>query len=168
MVTLQISDKNSDVNHNFGRKWVYAKDAMKTLRKNSTFVSRFVLAFLCLNLGGALCLTYCTQGSKAASVPSAGLSSHCQKHQAKLAPNDSDAASANAATCCAMPVSLIAAPIEKTGIFSFDSVVVPETFVASFETLQISTATRRSIERVYRPPPLDHSTDRVRNCVFRI
>lgn len=141
---------------------------MKPLRKKSTFISRFVLAFLCLNLGGALCLTYCSQGSKAASVPSATPSSHCQKHQAKLPPNDSDVAAADQAACCSMPVSLLAAPIEKTGIFSLELAVVPETFVASFETLQISTATRRSIERVYRPPPLDHSTDRVRNCVFRI
>ena len=147
---------------------MYDGNVMRPLRNNSTFISRFVLAFLCLNLGGALCLTYCTQGAKAASAPAAALSSHCQKHQAELPPNDSDTAEANAASCCSMPVSLVAAPIEKTGIFALEPAVAVEKQTASFEINKFTTSTRRSIERVYRPPPLDRRELRLRNCVFRI
>ena len=141
---------------------------MRLLQKNMTLISRFVIAFVCLNLGGALCLTYCSQGSRAANASTTAVSSHCQKHRAKSPPDHSNVVSAEAAACCSMPVSLIAAPIERSDIFSADLAVVPERVNPFLETLQTLSEMRRSIENVYRPPPLDHRTDRLRNCVFRI
>ncbi len=45
-------------------------------------LAMFVLAFLCLNVGGVFCLTYCTQIAMAAPATAgadAHLSEHCRK-----------------------------------------------------------------------------------------
>lgn len=141
---------------------------MRLLRKNSTLVTRFVIAFVCLNLGGAMCLTYCTQSAKAA--PAASMPSHCEHHkkQAQTPTTNNDSASATAAACCAMPVSLIATPVEQRGIAAITDTAVAATVVSTpFEIFRTFTA-NRVVERVYRPPPLDQSGSRLRNCVFRI
>ena len=142
---------------------------MRSLRKNSTLVTRFVIAFVCLNLGGAMCLTYCTQSAKAAPA-SAPMPSHCEHHkkQAQTPTTNNDSASATAAACCAMPVSLIATPIEERGTATItDTAALSIASAAPFEIFRTFTA-NRVVERVYRPPPLDQSGSRLRNCVFRI
>lgn len=142
---------------------------MRLLRKNSTLVTRFVIAFVCLNLGGAMCLTYCTQSAKAAPA-SAPMPSHCELHkkQAQTPTTNNDSASATAAACCAMPVSLIATPVEQRGTATITDTAVTASVVSTpFEIIHTFTS-NRVIERVYRPPPLDLSGSRLRNCVFRI
>ncbi len=142
---------------------------MRLLRKNSTLVTRFVIAFVCLNLGGAMCLTYCSQAAKAAPA-AASMPSHCEHHkkQAQTPTTNNDSASATTAACCAMPVSLIATPVEQRGIAAITDTAVAATVVSTpFEIFRTFTA-NRVVERVYRPPPLDQSSVRLRNCVFRI
>ncbi|MBK6749450.1 MAG: hypothetical protein KA956_00020 [Pyrinomonadaceae bacterium] len=143
---------------------------MWLLRKNSTLVTRFVIAFVCMNLGGAMCLTYCSQSAKAAPLDLAAMPSHCEHHkkQAKPPTKDNDRASAKAAACCTMPVSMIAAPVEERGIIAFaDTVVVASATVTPIELFR-TFSSNRVVERVYRPPPLDQRSTRLRNCVFRI
>ena len=148
---------------------VYDNIVMWFLRKNSTLVTRFVIAFVCLNLGGALGLPYCSQSAKAAPA-SAPMPSHCEHHkkQAQTPTTKNDSASATAAACCAMPVSLIATPVEQRGIAAItDTAVAAAVINTPFEIFRTFTA-NRVVERVYRPPPLDQSSVRLRNCVFRI
>ena len=143
---------------------------MRLLRKNSTLVTRFVIAFVCLNLGGAMCLTYCTQAAKAAPLASAPMSTHCEHHkkQAQNPTTNNDSASATTAACCAMPVSLIASPVEQRGIATItDTAITTNVISTPFEIFRTFTA-NRVVDRVYRPPPLDLSGSRLRNCVFRI
>ncbi len=142
---------------------------MRLLRKNSTLVTRFVIAFVCLNLGGAMCLTYCTQSAKAAPA-SAQMPSRCEHHkkQAQTPTTNNDSASAKAAACCAMPVSLIATPVEERGIVNITDTVAISTVIGKPSEIFRTFTANRVVERVYRPPPLDQSSVRLRNCVFRI
>ena len=117
-----------------------------------------------------MCLTYCTQAAKAAPPASAPTPSHCEHHkkQAQTPTTNNENASATAAACCAMPVSLIATPVEQRGIVAItDTAVATNVISTPFEIFHTFTA-NRVVERVYRPPPLDLSGSRLRNCVFRI
>ncbi len=150
-------------------KLEYDHGVMRLLRHNSKFISRFVLAFLCLNLGGALCLTYCIQGASAAAMSSSQMSSHCQHHkQTQTPPTQNEQASAKTVACCLMPVSLIAAPLEERGSLFTENAALGTRIALPEFAIPFLSSTSRIVECVYRPPPLDHRTDRLRNCVFRI
>ena len=135
-------------------------------------LAAFVLAFLCLNAAGALCLTWCLQGSATAVAASddSYLSEHCRqiKRQAEQANQDRSRIDAAEATCCMMPVALFAAPIEKRVEIAKVILVavmpaVEIEFVSPVIGYQHAHATP-----VYRPPPLDHRSERLLNCVIRI
>ena len=137
-------------------------------------IALFVLAFLCLNVAGALCLTYCTQIAMAAA-PVAGddshLSEHCRRaNKEAQEKNQSLSVNANAPSCCMLPVSLFATPVEKQTRFS-EILVADATPVVNVEfhgfIAPVFYNSRESTP-VYRPPPLDHRVDRLLNCVIRI
>lgn len=134
-------------------------------------LAAFVLAFLCLNVGGALCLSYCGQLAMAHTATSddSHLSEHCrQAKKAAEEANDSDSFDANAASCCMLPVSLFAAPLEKQTRLA--KVVVANTVpVPNFEFSPPVIASDQNVAMpVYRPPPLDRRVERLLNCVIRI
>lgn len=136
----------------------------------------FVLAFLCLNAAGALCLTWCLQGPAMSrgkvgiSADDSHLSEHCRqiKRQAERANKDSSSVEAVEAACCMMPVALFAAPVEKRA--ELGKLVA----VAAMPAVDIEFAPpvvayqRTHAKPVYRPPPVDHGQDRLLNCVIRI
>lgn len=149
---------------------MYYRIAMRFSRNSTKQLSLFVLLFLCLNVGGVLCLTYCGQAVQAANehCPLAKRSDHCNRSK----PTDGDSAEsksveARAATCCSMPVSFFAAPVENR---VFPTFAVVETSVETFISFAapLSVKTEQLAAPVYRPPPLDHRGERLLNCVIRI
>lgn len=133
-----------------------------------------VLAFLCLNVGGALCLTYCSQiMAEPATVEAAShLSDHCgrAKQEAEEPEKTSSSIEAGEASCCMMPVAFFAAPIEKrpevrAGAIAAAPVSPRFDLPFQYDTL---TANAAPSSPVYRPPPLDRRIERKLNCVIRI
>lgn len=139
----------------------------------SRALAAFVLAFLCLNVSGALCLSWCLQGpatTATAASDDSQLSEHCRqmKRQAEQADQDSSRIEAGEAACCMMPVALFAAPVEKR--VELAKVVA----VAALPAVEIDFAPpviayqQAHAKPVYRPPPIDHRQERLLNCVIRI
>lgn len=142
----------------------------------SKALAAFVLAFLCLNVSGALCLTWCLQGpamvhtQAATSAGDSHLSEHCRqiKRQAEQANKDSSSVEAVEAACCMMPVALFAAPIEKRAELG-KTVAVAAMPAVDIEFAPPVVAYQRTYAKpVYRPPPIDHGQERLLNCVIRI
>ncbi|MGE3466192.1 MAG: hypothetical protein AB7J13_04605 [Pyrinomonadaceae bacterium] len=135
-------------------------------------LAALVLAFICLNVGGIFCLSYCHQLTMAASVVSDDphLSEHCrQMKKAAEERNTGDRIDANEASCCMMPVSLFAAPLEKQT--RLDRIVMADAVPAAvgFKYPAPALADLDDVATpVYRPPPLDRRVDRLLNCVIRI
>ncbi len=132
----------------------------------------FVIVFLCLNVGGVFCLTYCTQIAMAA--PAAGddshLSEHCRKAKqaAEEKNKDSSRLQAAEASCCMMPVAMFAAPVEKRPEFAVNLVVEAPPEVKFERTAPVFSAHTSIAMPVYRPPPLDRRGERILHSVIRI
>ncbi|HKX83792.1 MAG TPA: hypothetical protein VJL58_06220 [Pyrinomonadaceae bacterium] len=130
----------------------------------------FVVAFICLNAGGALCVAYCQNFDEAAEpehCPLQKLSDHCDKAQVA---QDSSAAylGYHSPDCCPMTVSFFAGPIEKSS-FSFDSAAkIVTASVAVTRSAFIPVRTQYAATFNYRGPPLDHRVDRIKHCIIRI
>lgn len=141
---------------------------MRSGRTKTRIISLFVLAFLCLNAGGVLCLTYCSQmvAAKADHCPIKKQAADCHR-KAKTDAADDLAFYASSVKCYMLPVSVFAAPLENKVNLAAD--VIP---AESVENIGFATAmavrSRQISEFYYRPPPNDRSFERVRNQVFRI
>lgn len=135
-------------------------------------MAAFVLAFLCLNIGGVLCLTYCTQIAMAA--PAAGddphLSEHCRKAKqaAEEKNKDSSRLQAGEASCCILPVAMFSAPVEKRPEFAVKLMVEAPTEIRFELTAPVFSAHTSITIPVYRPPPLDRRGERILHSVIRI
>lgn len=145
---------------------------MKSVITNKRTVAAFVLAFLCLNVGGVLCLTYCTQIAMAA--PAAGddshLSEHCRKAKqaAEEKNKDSSRLQAAEASCCMLPVAMFSAPVEKRAEFVVNLVVEAPPEMRFKLTAPVFSAHTSITIPVYRPPPLDRRGERILHSVIRI
>ena len=133
------------------------------------FLAIFVVAFICLNAGGAVCVAYC----RTAEDASAG-SEHCPLKKAARDCNrtetggESPSVGGDQIDCCPMTVGFFAAPIEKSG-FRFERATV--VLSAKVQTLQSFdanvSATFPAIN--YRGPPfLDRRADRLKHRLLRI
>ncbi len=149
---------------------MYYRIAMRFSRNNTKQISLFVLLFLCLNVGGVLCLTYCGQAAQAANehCPLAKQSDHCDRAKQNAGQStESLNVEARAANCCSMPFSFFAAPVENRVYPTFEVIETTfDTFI-SFAA-PISVKTERLATPFYRPPPRDHRGERLLNCVIRI
>ena len=144
---------------------------MKFGPKHTRFLSLFVVAFLCLNAGGVLCLAYCATPSKAASdhCPlKKKTSEHCNHSNNKEQASESVAFKANTVTCCIMPVSIFAAPLEQKAGKITEAVPVADVVNEAVFVPAILPRSRQIPKFYYRPPPNDTRFERVRNPVFRI
>ena len=143
---------------------------MSFVRKHTRFVSLFVVAFLCLNAGGALCLTYCSQKASAnsARADESLLSDHCRKAKKQAEKrSDNSSVTPDEAACCMLPVGMFPAPVEKSLSYSVvlaGTVEIPNFDYSAPVILDVSS---KHIP-VYRPPPLDRRVERLLNCVIRI
>ena len=136
-------------------------------------LAAFVLAFLCLNVSGALCLSWCLQGpmtTLAAASDDSHLSEHCRmmKWQAEQADQNSSSIGAGQAACCMMPVALFAAPVEKRVELANVIAVVEMPAVEIEFAPPVIAYHQTHATPVYRPPPLDRRSERLLNCVIRI
>ena len=135
-------------------------------------IAVFLVAFVCLNAGGAVCVAYCQTAVEAVIAskdhcPLKKKASHCDPGKGEDTAPSADSIGSSKIDCCVMTVSFIAAPIEKR-VFSFQ---VPAVLVLtdSRPNLPISfQPTRKILPSAYRGPPLDHKVDRIKNRVIRI
>jgi hypothetical protein len=136
-------------------------------------LSLFILAFLCLNAGGAICLAYCEETS---TIPNSSLehcplpkkSDDCHRATGQI-PSKSDVASleTDEVICCTLAINVFIAPLERRH-------VQPE---IAAEILQPSGTTTQEFLRAnsYGPylsfvvePQLDRRVERIKNRVIRI
>lgn len=153
-----------------GHNSAYGIGVMKFWRKNVRSLSLFVLAFLCLNIGGVLCLARCARpaSSMAEHCPMKAHSDHCNRtKESQKTGTENIRAEAHRATCCSLPVSFFVAPVEKRVSFTFDVVESPVVVTRAFESPE-TFKTGPLVYVLYRPPPLDLRGNRLRNCVIRI
>ena len=134
----------------------------------SKFIAAFLLLFVCMNAGGAVCVAYCR------SVISAATEAHCplpkkESHCDKSAPT-SDGGPALAATkfdCCPMIVSFIPGTLEtKQNI----KVAVAPTPASHITTAYFVTIPRSQFQNIpaYRGPPKDETVLHITNRTLRI
>jgi hypothetical protein len=130
----------------------------------------FVIAFICLNAGGAMCIGYCQTFDITAEpehCPLKKLSEHCDK-TGETDHSYTSLVSGSEIDCCPMAVSFFAGPVEKKS-FSFDSTAEAVAPGGDFSKPSFSLAKRFATNFNYRGPPLiDRRTDRIKNRIFRI
>ncbi len=138
-------------------------------RTHIRIAALFVVAFICLNAGGAACVAYCQTFDLATEpadhCPLKKSSEHCDRENngpsfAELGSHDLD--------CCPMTVSFFAGPVEKLS-FSVDfPAEIAE--AVSIRPIYQRGYLRGSIQALnYRGPPLiDRRTDRLKHCIIRI
>jgi hypothetical protein len=135
-------------------------------------LSVFVLTFLCLNAGGALCVAYC-QGStkaeaKADHCPLAKFGAHCPKSKSPIQSGLSYVEfNDNSMDCCVLSVSFIAAPIEKryTSVAATHAVIA-NSIPSIFPLRTLINSQPNAVE--YSPPLRDRQFTHIRNRVLRI
>lgn len=144
---------------------------MKFSRKHSPLLSLFIVAFLCLNAGGVMCLAYCATPSKtlAEHCPLKKKASvHCNRANNKEQVAESVAFKANSVSCCIMPVSIFAAPLEKKAGNFTEAAPAVDIASEAVTAPEVLARSRQIPKFYYRPPPNDRRIERVRNQVFRI
>ena len=134
--------------------------------------SLFILTFLCLNAGGAVCLAYCesasAQDAQAEHCPLKKATPDCH-HSAQQSQPSTDAATleSESVTCCTLAINVFIAPIERKQVDQEIAAVVlhPSAVVGAEFLLRTSNAPQRSI---FVGPQLDRRVERIRHRVFRI
>ncbi len=135
------------------------------------FVALFVVAFICLNAGGSVCVAYCQTfdlADETEHFPVQELPEHCNK--SKSGADDSNAVvttESEEADCCPFTISFVAAPVEGNQASVVTIAAIPIQELLPAPTL-VATATHSIILTPYRGPPMDHRIDRLKNCIIRI
>ena len=145
---------------------------MVQTRSNKTrFVALFVVAFICLNAGGAMCVAYCRSYMPAVDTaehcPLKKIDSHCNKKSNIETPADATALAGDEIFCCSVTVGFLPAPVEKSFRFtSLVSTVAVERL--TFKVRVISTPGFTSTFDYRGPPPLDRRVERIKHRLLRI
>ena len=146
---------------------------MNPISTKTKLISIFVLAFLCLNAGGAFCLAYC----QSTSAHVVATEDHCPlpkgdsdcHHTAQQPPAKEDASSvgSGAVTCCSLAINVLVAPIERKQVSQDLVAAASEQPVVS--TPVFAASSLPSIRPLYlRPLVRDRRFERIKNRVFRI
>ena len=147
---------------------------MSPISIKTKLLSIFVLAFLCLNAGGAVCLVYCTAplqqaatASEHCPLPKAS-QAHCpHANRSETPKGNATVAEANEVSCCSLAINVLVAPIERKQVSHDLVAVVPEKPVVSTPVFATSSVTSfRSLE--IRTLIRDRRFERIKNRVFRI
>jgi len=135
-------------------------------------VSLFILTFLCLNAGGAVCLVYCQGGNTLAKskeyCPLSKGAAHCpHAKQDRPARVDQTAVSSNAVSCCTLAINVLAAPLGQKQISGGASAVakVEKAVSPAFQSFYSASS---SLSSKFGPPQIDRRLERLKNCIFRI
>lgn len=128
----------------------------------------FIVAFVCLNVGGAACVAYCQAFdlSKTEHCPLQKVSNHCDKTSKRVSDPDAITA-ADEVDCCPFAVTFIAAPVENTNYSFNTAAAIP---VQALSISPVFVAGRKQVTKgiAYRGPPMDRRIDRLKNCLIRI
>ena len=135
-------------------------------------IAMFLVAFVCLNAGGAVCVAYCqsigkpvTAGSDHCPLKKKG--NHCDPSQQERSSETAASLSSNKLDCCPMTLSFIAAPLEKRA-FAFETAPVPALIDEKARSPVFVRNTAQTTIPAYRGPPMDRRPDRLKRCVIRI
>ncbi|HKP69540.1 MAG TPA: hypothetical protein VJV05_09665 [Pyrinomonadaceae bacterium] len=129
----------------------------------------FVVAFICLNAGGAVCVAYCQSMLQAADsaehCPLKKTDSHCNK-KSNLE-SDATAIGGDEIFCCSVTVGFLPAPTETP--YRFVSVILaPVVVTPALEPFLVSTQGFESSFDYRGPPPLDRRIERIKHRLLRI
>jgi hypothetical protein len=139
--------------------------SVKARHVTTKFISIFLLTFVCLNAGGAMCVTYCLTSERPAQ---ASASHHCESAEDESGDGRVSLLPARDAGPCPMTASLIGGPIERPIVTKLKvlpaAVASPEHFRTHFPRFRNYRA-----PVAYRGPPLlDHRIERIRHVVLLI
>jgi hypothetical protein len=132
----------------------------------------FVLTFLCLNAGAAVCLAYCegtfAHAAEKEHCPLAKNTADCP-HAGTSGPvkTDGPVAESNAVACCTIAVNIFAAPLERKQVSQEVVAAVPAEPVVVARVAVPQVIVRDETAR-FTQRFADRQTDRIKNCVFRI
>jgi len=132
-------------------------------------LSFFVLAFICLNAGAAVCVAYCRTSDGASPNSAVGTPAHhCEKAQKDIEQSGPAITAPRELRPCPMAVSFIAGPIEKhtLPIYKSEAMATPAIPRSIFADPIFTTA---AVPVTYHgPPPLDRRPDRIKQRVLLI
>jgi hypothetical protein len=137
------------------------------------FLAMFVLAFLCLNAGGTVCLAYCqgfgqtTAAKDHCPLQKAGSDCEGSKNHAKSS-SGQQALDLRSLECCTLSISFVPAPVEKHAFLVQTSALVAETFKLSSVFDPSPEIPGYILDLGYREPVYDLRGERIRHHVFRI
>ncbi|MGD9562137.1 MAG: hypothetical protein AB7F88_07945 [Pyrinomonadaceae bacterium] len=133
--------------------------------------SLFIIAFVCLNAGGAVCVAYCQSALEAIAAseehwPLKKKAAHCDPAQSDQQEKAS-AAVGNEINCCPMTLSFVGAPFEKR-TFHFETAEFPVIAKSDFAAPATLISSRQTFPPAYRGPPRDRRVERLKHCIIRI
>ena len=141
---------------------------MKRRPSQSRFIAAFLLLFVCMNAGGAVCVAYCR------SVVLAAADDHCplpkkERHSDRSTSEDEDetALTASELDCCPMVVSFIPGTLEPKQTFSTVTASVPASNSIVTPSFVVSRYRFANIP-AYRGPPKNERLLHITNRVLRI
>jgi hypothetical protein len=169
VIVTKVTGKDRDLAYYYSAE-VYRR-LMHSKSLTTKLIAVFLVAFVCLNAGGAMCVAYCQSVLEKASV----LADHCplKKKAAHCDPVKSEEGTSvaslgsNEIDCCPMTVSFIGAPIEKRNL-SFEAAAISLVAAVRAELPAVPARAARVSPPAYRGPPLDRRVERVKNCIIRI
>ena len=132
------------------------------------FLAAFLLLFVCMNAGGAVCVAYCRSVVLAAAddhCPLAKKDLHCDRSRPEN--KDETALSAGTLDCCPMVVSFIPGTLEPKQTFSTAATAV---HASNFVTSPVIVVSRYRFANIpaYRGPPKNERVLHITNRVLRI
>ena|SRR5215211_5631670 len=135
-------------------------------------IAVFLVAFVCLNAGGAMCVAYCQSALEKVSAstehcPLKKKGNHCDPDSPERAGAPTNSVSSNEVDCCPMTVGFVGGPIEKKTV-TFETAAVAVVATIRHEAPTFPDKAAQILPPAYRGPPLDRRVERVKNCVIRI
>ena len=141
---------------------------MRLQRFQTKFLAAFLLLFVCMNAGGAVCVAYCRSVVLSATdehCPLAKKGRHCDKSTPEN--KDETAITAGRFDCCPMIVSFIPGTLEPKQTFSTSTAAVPATNFVVTPLIVVSHYRFANIP-AYRGPPKNEQTLHITNRILRI
>jgi hypothetical protein len=130
----------------------------------------FVVAFVCLNASGAVCVAYCKGFDIKAEkehCPLEQFSKHCNKKANRENGSKAINLPEGEMDCCPFTISFISAPVESQNASVLTAAATPIR-VALPATTFVSNRKDPGTGTAYRGPPTDHRIERLKNCILRI
>jgi hypothetical protein len=132
------------------------------------FIAAFLLLFVCMNAGGAVCVAYCRSVVLAAAeehCPLPKKETHCDKTETLK--NDGPALAATKFDCCPMLVSIIPGTLETNRDFNIAAATATASNILS---PAFAGFTRHRFLNIpaYRGPPKDERVLHITNRTLRI